>query len=161
VRRARAVQRESHLNATRNGTRSWYAYVALRFVTSRVRDVHSVVSKTGGVCTSMYIMCNEGLLLIIKARLCPPDATTEMRPRGDISRPLAAQISSLKRRNLARIFLGPRQRWECNRAQGPDRRSAGAENQDFQLRICCKRVSATVIIYISAITHFFANFREN
>jgi len=43
----------------------------------------------------------------------------------------------------------------ANRAQGPDRRSAGAENQDFQLRIRRRRMPAT------ATTHFFANFREN
>jgi len=46
-----------------------------------------------------------------------------------------------------------------NRAQGPDRRSAGAENQDFQFRTRLRRVPATVITYISATAHFFANFR--
>jgi len=48
-----------------------------------------------------------------------------------------------------------------NRAQGPDRRSAGAENQDFQLRTRLRRVPATATAHISATTHFFANFREN
>jgi len=47
-----------------------------------------------------------------------------------------------------------------NRAQGPDRRSAGAENQDFQLRTRRRRVPATATAHISAITYFFANFRE-
>jgi len=48
-----------------------------------------------------------------------------------------------------------------NRAQGPDRRSAGAENQDFQLRTRLRRVPATATTHISATAHFFANFREN
>jgi len=43
-----------------------------------------------------------------------------------------------------------------NRAQGPDRRSAGAENQDFQLRTRRRRVPATATAHISATTHFFA-----
>jgi len=49
--------------------------------------------------------------------------------------------------------------YEVNRAQGPDRRSAGAENQDFQLRTRRRRVPATATTHISATAHFFANFR--
>jgi len=48
-----------------------------------------------------------------------------------------------------------------NRAQGADRRSAGAENQDFQLRTRRWGVPASAMPHISATQHFFANFREN
>jgi len=42
-----------------------------------------------------------------------------------------------------------------NRAQGSDRRSADAENQDFQLRTRRRRVPASAMQHISATQHFF------